>query len=115
MRHGNRLNELEKKITNVYQEFTSTDAIDDDTLFANEDDEEEESAFVMYELDPLVLDGCKADIVVCSQGPIHGRHWRGLPGFTRAGYRCRVRPFLSLDPQTSPQGQEECQRYKYSV
>lgn len=47
-RHGNRLSELEKKITNVYQEFTATEALDDDTLFANEDDEEEESAFVMY-------------------------------------------------------------------
>ncbi|KAI0253661.1 hypothetical protein BJV78DRAFT_1152789 [Lactifluus subvellereus] len=47
VRHGNRLNELEKKITNVFQEFTSTEAIDDDALFANEDDEEEESAFVM--------------------------------------------------------------------
>ncbi|KAI9507752.1 hypothetical protein F5148DRAFT_1202423 [Russula earlei] len=47
VRHGNRLNELEKKITNVYQEFTSTEAIDDEALFANEDDEEEESAFVM--------------------------------------------------------------------
>ncbi|KAH9020108.1 hypothetical protein EDB84DRAFT_1515737 [Lactarius hengduanensis] len=47
MRHGNRLNDLEKKIANVYQEFTSAEAIDDDTLFANEDDEEEESAFVM--------------------------------------------------------------------
>jgi transcriptional activator SPT7 len=47
VRHGNRLNDLEKKIVNVYQEFTSAEAIDDDTLFANEDDEEEESAFVM--------------------------------------------------------------------
>ncbi|KAI9452359.1 hypothetical protein BJY52DRAFT_1124430, partial [Lactarius psammicola] len=47
VRHGNRLNDLEKKIVNVYQEFTSTEAIDDDALFANEDDEEEESAFVM--------------------------------------------------------------------
>jgi len=46
-RHGNRLSELEKKITNVYQEFTATEALDDDALFANEDDEEEESAFVM--------------------------------------------------------------------
>ena len=50
VRHGNRLNDLEKKIVNVYQEFTSAEAIDDDTLFANEDDEEEESAFVMYAL-----------------------------------------------------------------
>jgi transcriptional activator SPT7 len=50
VRHGNRLNDLEKKIVNVYQEFTSAEAIDDDTLFANEDDEEEESAFVMYTL-----------------------------------------------------------------
>ena len=50
MRHGNRLNDLEKKIVNVYQELTSAEAIDDDTLFANEDDEEEESAFVMYAL-----------------------------------------------------------------
>jgi hypothetical protein len=65
------LNELEKKITNVYQEFTSSDAIDDDTLFANEDDEEEESAFVMYALNALVLDGCNAD-AVCAQGTIHG-------------------------------------------
>ncbi|KAH8990665.1 hypothetical protein EDB86DRAFT_3190558 [Lactarius hatsudake] len=47
MRHGNRLNDLKKKIVNVYQEFTSAKAINDDTLFANEDDEEEESAFVM--------------------------------------------------------------------
>ncbi|KAI0264096.1 hypothetical protein BC834DRAFT_883527 [Gloeopeniophorella convolvens] len=46
-RHGNRLNDLEKKIVNVYQEYTSAEAIDDDALFANEDDEEEESAFVM--------------------------------------------------------------------
>jgi hypothetical protein len=55
------LNELEKKITNVYQEYTTTDAIDDDTLFANEDDEEEESAFVMYALGLLALVGCEAD------------------------------------------------------
>ncbi|KAI0301716.1 hypothetical protein B0F90DRAFT_1717263 [Multifurca ochricompacta] len=46
IRHGNRLNELEKKITNVYQEFTSTEAIDE-ALFANEEEEEEESAFVI--------------------------------------------------------------------
>src|SRR5487761_1468679 len=65
-RHGNRLNELEKKITNVYQEFTSTEAIDDDTLFANEDDEEEESAFVMCAPDLLALGGCNADFVVCT-------------------------------------------------
>lgn len=50
LRHGNRLNDLEKKIVNVYQEFTSAEAIDDDALFGNEDDEEEESAFVMYAL-----------------------------------------------------------------
>ena len=47
IRHGNRLNDLEKKLSNAYQEFTSTEALDDDALFANEDDEEE-SAFVMY-------------------------------------------------------------------
>jgi len=47
-RHGNRLSELEKKITNVYQEFTATEALDDDALFGNEDDEEEDNAFVMY-------------------------------------------------------------------
>ncbi|KAI0050843.1 hypothetical protein FA95DRAFT_1635331 [Auriscalpium vulgare] len=46
LRHGNRLNDLEKKILNVYQEVTTTEAIDDDALFGNED-EEEESAFVM--------------------------------------------------------------------
>jgi len=69
-RHGKRLGELEKKITNVYQEFTSSDAIDDDTLFANEDDEEEESAFVMYALHPQLL----ADVMLTPwyvQGPIH--------------------------------------------
>ncbi len=53
-RHGNRLSELEKKITNVYQEFTATETLDDDALFGNEDDEEEESAFVMYVLCPNV-------------------------------------------------------------
>jgi transcriptional activator SPT7 len=69
-RHGKRLSELEKKITNVYQEFTSNDAIDDDTLFANEDDEEE-SAFVMYALHPQLL----VDVMLTSwyvQGSIHG-------------------------------------------
>lgn len=70
-RHGNRLSELEKKITNVYQEFTATEALDDDTLFANEDDEEEESAFVMYAF-CLSTVGRKAHIVVCSQGTIYG-------------------------------------------
>jgi hypothetical protein len=63
-RHGKRLAELEKKITNAYQEFTNSDAIDDDTLFANEDDEEEESAFVMYALYLSVLGRCNTDIVV---------------------------------------------------
>ena len=58
-RHGNRLSELEKKITNVYQEFTATEAVDDDTLFANEDDEEEESAFVMYVFLPRHFSGAK--------------------------------------------------------
>jgi hypothetical protein len=33
----------EKKTTNVRQEFTTTEAIDDDAVFANEDGEEEES------------------------------------------------------------------------
>ena len=66
------MNELEKKITNVYQEFTSTDAIDDDTLFANEDDEEEESAFVMYAVVLLALGGYEANALICAQGPIHG-------------------------------------------
>jgi len=47
-RHGNRLSELEKRITNAYQEFTATEALDDDALFANEDGGEGESAFVMY-------------------------------------------------------------------
>ncbi|THH20490.1 hypothetical protein EW146_g882 [Bondarzewia mesenterica] len=47
IRHGNRLNDLEKKLVNAYQEFTSTDALDDDAIFGNEEDEEEESAFVM--------------------------------------------------------------------
>jgi transcriptional activator SPT7 len=71
-RHGNRLNELEKKITNVYQEFTSSEAIDDDALFANEDDEEEESAFVMYALCLFAPELCEVDMVVFVQGPIHG-------------------------------------------
>jgi len=47
-RHGTRLSELEKKIKNAYQEFTATEALDDDALFANEDGWEGESAFVMY-------------------------------------------------------------------
>jgi hypothetical protein len=73
VRHGNRLNELEKKITNVYQEFTSTEAIDDDALFANEDDEEEESAFVMYAL-YFPPGGCNADMWYAKKGPIHRGH-----------------------------------------
>jgi hypothetical protein len=48
MSGGNRLCELEKKITNVYQEFVAAETIDDNALFANEDDEEEESAFLMH-------------------------------------------------------------------
>lgn len=71
IRHGNRLSELEKKITNVYQELTSSEAIDDDALFANEDDEEEESAFVMYAPCLLALAGTDADMVISAQGPIH--------------------------------------------
>jgi len=46
-RHRNCLCKLEK-ITNVYQEFAAAEAIDDDALFANENDKEGESAFVMY-------------------------------------------------------------------
>ena len=110
IRHGNRLSELEKKITNVYQELTSSEAIDDDALFANEDDEEEESAFVMYALCLLALAGTDADMVIFAQGSIHRRHWRGLSWSARAWYRCRTRPFLSLDSKASPQRQEECQR-----
>jgi hypothetical protein len=47
---GTGLGELERKITNVYQEFAAAEVIDDDALFADEDDEEKESAFVMYAL-----------------------------------------------------------------
>ena len=49
-RYGSRPGELEKKSTNVYQEFATAEAINDNALFANEDDKEEESAFVMYAL-----------------------------------------------------------------
>jgi len=115
VRHGNRLNELEKKIANVYQEYASAEAMDDDALFANEDDEEEESAFVMYVVTSFALSGTDADVTVFPQGPIHGRHRRGLSGSPRARYRCRVWPFLSFNSQTSPQRQEECQGSKCCV
>ena len=107
VRHGNRLNDLEKKIVNVYQEFTSTEAIDDDALFANEDDEEEESAFVMYVL--LLNLSLYIAYTVGRQGPVHRRHWRGLSRPARARNRFRVWSFVSLHPETSPQGQEKRQ------
>ncbi|KAI0312192.1 hypothetical protein OF83DRAFT_1250680 [Amylostereum chailletii] len=47
VRQGNRLNDLEKKVVNAYQEVTSNEIVDDDALFANEDEEGEDSAFVM--------------------------------------------------------------------
>jgi hypothetical protein len=106
VRHGNRLNDLEKKIVNVYQEFTSAEAIDDDTLFANEDDEEEESAFVMYALSYL---SSKTALIRIMQGSIHRRHRRGLSRPARARHRKRVRSLLSLNPKTAPQRQEKRQ------
>jgi hypothetical protein len=59
--------------------------------------------------------GREADIVVCSQGTVYGRYWRGFFGFTRAWHRCRARPFLSIGPQASPQRQEECKGPKRNV
>ncbi|KDQ56329.1 hypothetical protein JAAARDRAFT_208033 [Jaapia argillacea MUCL 33604] len=46
LRYGSRLGELEKKLVNVYTEATADEALDDDALFG-EEDEEEDSAFVM--------------------------------------------------------------------
>jgi len=54
-------------------------------------------------------------MVVCPQGTIYGRYRRGFFGSTRAWHCCRARPFLSIDPQTSPQRQEECQGPKRNV
>ena len=113
-RHGNRLGDLEKKITNVYQEFAAAEAIDDDALFANEDDEEEESAFVMYALRHSSV-GRHTNIMVCAQGAIHGRYWRGFLGPARTWYCFRVGPFLSFNTQASPQRQEERKRSQRSV
>jgi hypothetical protein len=61
-RRGNRLGELEKGISEVYKEFTA------DALFANEDDGEEESAFVMYALCLFASIGCNADIYYAPRG-----------------------------------------------
>lgn len=107
VRHGNRLNDLEKKIVNAYQELTSAEAIDDDTLFGNEEDEEEESAFVMYAPPSPISAENSANKIV--QGPIHRRHWRGLSRPARARNRCRVWSFISFGSETASQGQEEHQ------
>ncbi|OAX33132.1 hypothetical protein K503DRAFT_794579 [Rhizopogon vinicolor AM-OR11-026] len=45
VRHGARLVDLEKKLVGAYRE--AVEVLDDDALFAGEDDEEDESAFVM--------------------------------------------------------------------
>ena len=54
VRHGTRLNELEKKVLGAFSELTANDVLDDDALFGSgtADDEEDEeaggeSAFVM--------------------------------------------------------------------
>ncbi|KZT22458.1 hypothetical protein NEOLEDRAFT_1097621 [Neolentinus lepideus HHB14362 ss-1] len=47
IRYGSRLGELEKKLVNAYSEAATDEALDDDALFAHEDDEHEDSAFVM--------------------------------------------------------------------
>ncbi|KAG2073241.1 hypothetical protein BDR04DRAFT_1152331 [Suillus decipiens] len=47
VRHGSRLVDLEKKLVGAYREATQVEVVDDDALFAGEDDEEDESAFVM--------------------------------------------------------------------
>jgi hypothetical protein len=57
----------------------------------------------------------EADIVICSQGTIYGRYWRGFFGSTRTWHCCRARPSLSIGPQTSPQRQEERQGPKRNV
>ncbi|KAI0785736.1 hypothetical protein C8Q75DRAFT_881942 [Abortiporus biennis] len=46
LRHGARLLDLEKKLTNAYREATTVEAWDDDALFRDEE-EEEDSEFVM--------------------------------------------------------------------
>ncbi|KAH7911321.1 hypothetical protein BJ138DRAFT_1150946 [Hygrophoropsis aurantiaca] len=47
IRYGARLGDLEKKLEGAYREVTAVEALDDDALFAAEDDEEDEGAFVM--------------------------------------------------------------------
>ncbi|KAI0686712.1 hypothetical protein BC835DRAFT_1379004 [Cytidiella melzeri] len=47
LRNGSRLADLEKKLLNAYEEATSNEAWDDDTLFRLEEEEEEEGEFVM--------------------------------------------------------------------
>ncbi|KAG2335968.1 hypothetical protein BDR05DRAFT_1063734 [Suillus weaverae] len=47
VRHGSRLIDLEKKLVGAYREATQVEVLDDDALFAGEDDEDDESAFVM--------------------------------------------------------------------
>jgi transcriptional activator SPT7 len=47
VRYGSRLGDLEKKLVGAYREATAVEALDDDALFGNEEDEEEDGAFVM--------------------------------------------------------------------
>ncbi|KIP09038.1 hypothetical protein PHLGIDRAFT_103496 [Phlebiopsis gigantea 11061_1 CR5-6] len=47
VRYGARMTDLEKKLRNAYTEATADQAWDDEALFKMEDDEEEDSEFVM--------------------------------------------------------------------
>ncbi|TFK50878.1 hypothetical protein OE88DRAFT_1660007 [Heliocybe sulcata] len=47
VRYGSRLGELEKKLSTAYSDAAADEVMDDDALFAHEDDENEDGAFVM--------------------------------------------------------------------
>ncbi|GJE98207.1 hypothetical protein PsYK624_144300 [Phanerochaete sordida] len=47
VRYGNRMNDLEKKLSHAYSEATADQAWDDEALFGPEENEEEDGEFVM--------------------------------------------------------------------
>jgi len=110
VRHGNRLNDLEKKLVNAYDEMTTTEAIDDDVLFANEDDEEE-SAFVMYASFRDVWFILLTTFLLDSQGTVYRRHWRRLSWLPRTWYCSRARSVQPHYPKAASQEQgQECEK-----
>ena len=68
LRHGVRLNELEKKVLNAFSELTANDVLDDDALFAFSDGAEEDGR-LKKRLEELIGDclvianHCEFDVV----------------------------------------------------